>query len=1243
MIANAGVVQSISANLIDTSGGWLWSTADVYSQDYAQVLAQPISVEVNDVSELRFLAAETTLTIRQSPVPTSLVLWSGVAVTVPDPQPDDEYRGTVTSVGLVPPALMVSTGGPITDAGAITLMWHGSPLDLVLADGSTYALADIVTPPHNSLTGRGVADAHPMSAITGLVSMFGNYLPLAAGPSSPLAGTLHGTSLYFSGWTADAPIVVAMNYSNAFTRAITVVNFGLTAGQRLTVDFGQSAYTNNQANFGFVYAAAGSTANKITLGLYGNNDLVTIAGTGVVTVRDLGTGFVRATSGVLSASALASADLPNSGVTAATYGSATQAAVVVVDAKGRITSASNVTIAPAWTSITGKPTTLAGYGITDATLQNAYNASPVGATTPQILTSAAKGALYIRRGSAADTDNVFVVENGSGADQFLITGNGDVTARRLVLTKDSPTYTDSAALELSSSTPRIRMFDTASSGANQQGWEITCAGTYLSWDSLTDAGDVAGVMLAATKAPDGRLASVAIGGGGYLNGGLIINNSTGIATVLGGYSTQFGTASQFLKADGSLDSTAYVTNATVANVDVTEHSANNINYPVVWDNGARSLFHTPAKMWFNPYSGLFAATAIASGSTLSWGGGILRDLSTDVNYTVIYGSTATVGGLTYSLAVAKSGAYTVINGSTASIMAVGGSHKLQAFSGYIQPAVPLYMPDLSIWGTARSSDGGRWMHYMGGGTGGISNATSTALIQRYQYGGFTGFIANNNEFYGLTQDHQYSGPGAQLSIVAGQSAGRISFFVGAPALKASGNYQAPLVGDWTNAGLGISGYVRPTSVEFTGYGISGIYNGSGDNATYTTYNLKIKSWWGVGFESYDGVTRAVLDTRYGNFSVTSNLTAGPAQMSGWTVDATNFARFGHSSWNNASGFGLLQYHTGEVWLEAPSGRAVNLRINGTGTLVANGSGVSVTGTLSASSTLAWGGGGAIGSSRHVVQGVNDTRSTNSGSWTSVLPSGFYDNADAGNTPSGSWCYMINTSHTGSGPGNQYQSQIATDFWNDRIWFRRIAGGGVNNWREFWHTGNLGFRDWTADASYTALYPSGVTPNSSNFALCMKKDNGSTLLNAGTEVEIRIGPSSLFLVNSTGTWMGGSLNVNDNVTMSSITIDGSNDNAGPNLPSGCSQITLNNGGTSILPAPVLGRILVITRITSAPVVCYVKPASGNTVSYIDLGGVKRIGTNALTNGFDVGAVGGSLLFVGASSTAWSLIGACPTAT
>ena len=85
----------------------------------------------------------------------------------------------------------------------------------------------------------------------------------------------------------------------------------------------------------------------------------TVSSTGDVTWEAALDGSVDAT-GV--------ATLANSGVTAGTYNnSATAVKPLVIDAKGRVTGVGlDVTITPAWSSVTSTPTTISEYGITDA-------------------------------------------------------------------------------------------------------------------------------------------------------------------------------------------------------------------------------------------------------------------------------------------------------------------------------------------------------------------------------------------------------------------------------------------------------------------------------------------------------------------------------------------------------------------------------------------------------------------------------------------------------------------------------------------------------------------------------------------------------------------------------------------------------------------------------------------------------------------------------------------------------------
>lgn len=138
--------------------------------------------------------------------------------------------------------------------------------------------------------------------------------------------------------------------------------------------------------------------------------------------------------------------LASTGVVAGTYNnSATAISPYTVDAKGRITAVGTaVTITPAWSSITGKPTTVAGYGITDALptshgtdytlhLTSAQNTwiDAITATSTEVnrlvgVTSGVQSQLDGKQATLVSGTNIKTINGSSilGAGDIVITGGG---------------------------------------------------------------------------------------------------------------------------------------------------------------------------------------------------------------------------------------------------------------------------------------------------------------------------------------------------------------------------------------------------------------------------------------------------------------------------------------------------------------------------------------------------------------------------------------------------------------------------------------------------------------------------------------------------------------------------------------------------------------------------------------------------------------------------------------------------
>jgi len=101
----------------------------------------------------------------------------------------------------------------------------------------------------------------------------------------------------------------------------------------------------------------------------------------------------------------------NTGVSSGTYGSSTQVPIFTINSQGQITAASSTTFSVPFSGITGKPTTLVGYGITDAQPLSNNLTGLAGLGTSGIMVNQTGGS-YVTRSIAAG--NGLTVSNGNG-------------------------------------------------------------------------------------------------------------------------------------------------------------------------------------------------------------------------------------------------------------------------------------------------------------------------------------------------------------------------------------------------------------------------------------------------------------------------------------------------------------------------------------------------------------------------------------------------------------------------------------------------------------------------------------------------------------------------------------------------------------------------------------------------------------------------------------------------------------
>jgi hypothetical protein len=204
------------------------------------------------------------------------------------------------------------------------------------------------------IAGDGLTGGGPLSSNVTLTANFGT--------SSPLSGTntgFSGTAITLSRSDHRHPAVDLADQTQI--DGILPIDQGGTA-RSLTMQPGAVIWSGSDG----LYVGPAGVSGQVLVS--GGTGAPTWGSTLILAPVAANSFFAGPTSGGVADPVfrtMVNADLPASGVVANTYGSGTQVPVLVVNSKGVVTSASAVDVTPAWLNVTGTPTTIAGYGITD--------------------------------------------------------------------------------------------------------------------------------------------------------------------------------------------------------------------------------------------------------------------------------------------------------------------------------------------------------------------------------------------------------------------------------------------------------------------------------------------------------------------------------------------------------------------------------------------------------------------------------------------------------------------------------------------------------------------------------------------------------------------------------------------------------------------------------------------------------------------------------------------------------------